>query len=46
MNGFVSDHAVTQEQQTDKLVVKRILEEWYNQHGRKLIRKESVEFYN
>jgi hypothetical protein len=46
MNGFASDHAVRQEQQTDKLVVKRILEEWHSQHGRKLIRKESVEFYN
>ena len=46
MNGFASDHAVRQEQQTDKLVVKRILEEWYSQYGRKLIRKELVEFYN
>jgi len=27
MNGFASDHAVRQEQQTDKLAVKRILEE-------------------
>jgi len=44
MNGFASDHAVRQEQQTDKLAVKIILEEWYNQHGRKLIRKESKRF--
>ena len=44
MNGFASDHAVRQEQQTDKLVVKRILEEWHSQHGRKLIRKESERF--
>jgi len=27
MNGFASDNAVRQEQQTDKLAVKRILEE-------------------
>jgi len=27
MNGFASDYAVRQEQQTDKLAVKRILEE-------------------
>jgi len=27
MNGFASDHTVRQEQQTDKLAVKRILEE-------------------
>jgi len=44
MNGFASDHAVRQEQQTDKLAVKRILEEWHSQHGRKLIRKESERF--
>jgi len=44
MNGFASDHAVKQEQQTDKLAVKRILEEWHSQHGRKLIRKESERF--
>jgi hypothetical protein len=44
MNDFTSDHTVRQEQQTDKLAVKRILEEWHNQHGRKLIRKESERF--
>ncbi len=44
MNDFASDNAVRQEQQTDKLAVKRILEEWHNQHGRKLIRKESERF--
>jgi len=27
MNGFASDHAIRQEQQTDKLAIKRILEE-------------------
>lgn len=44
MNGFASDHTVRQEQQTDKLVVKIILEEWHSQHGQKLIRKESERF--
>ena len=44
MNGFASDYVVGQEQQTDKLAIKRILEEWHNQHGRKLIRKESERF--
>ena len=44
MNGFASDYVVSQEQQTDKLAIKRILEEWHNQHGRKLIRKESEKF--